>query len=383
MLSYLDAVKKTCPLEIYNRGLKAYLEGKVLTQTEMVLDFWRSYKVEDRDIYTVQMPLLHLALSPEKENQADKAILQSASCDCAYFNEFGICKHIVAVCASLENEFNINLKKQKRQKTYSSSVVFDSILEVDTEKKIRKFLISFEDFLEIGYKDTSFLENFILEIKNDAKYPEVLNKLKNFILEKIEYYEYEKKLLRLVKPTLILDSKNWWPIWHKVQTKFSSNNQIKFFDQVWKSYLAGNLNNIKKELETTLKNLKEKEKLQVFEFLQKEYQDTPENWLDFVLLAGMENWVEENLNLLDPIFLLKIIQTFPDIREKTEIHLLEQVKLWSDFLETGQNYAEISEVFSIWQNKLGGSSYCQEAIDYIKQNHPKKKKLLKQILQAK
>lgn len=380
MISYLETAKKTCPIEIYNRGLKSYLEGKVISYKDMILDFWRCYKVEDKqEVYLIQIPLLHLALSDKKTDLADKALVESSSCTCAYFQEFGICKHITAVCASLENEFSINLKKQKKSKPDLTSAVFDSILEVSAEKKVKQFLISLEDFLELGYNNTKFLKSFILDFKNNPKYKQTLDKIQAFILEKMEYYEYEKKVLKLVQPSLILDAKNWWKIWHKTMLKFSKQNQLVFFSQVWNSYLAGNLQDVKDQFKISLKSLKEEDKQDVFEFLKQQYEEEPSNWLDFVLMAEMQTWLEDNLNLLDPLFLLKAIEFFPDIREKAETHLLEQVKIWSDFLETGQNYQELAEVFKIWQNKLGGSTYCQEALEYIKQNHPKKKKLFREI----
>ena len=131
MLSYLETVQKIAQTDVYNRGLKYYLDGKVLSHQDLVLDLWRKYKVSSNRIYEVQIPLLHLALSPKKFDKADLALLESVSCECGYFQEFGICKHIVAVCGSLENEFNINLKKNKRRQTESlASNVFDSILEV-------------------------------------------------------------------------------------------------------------------------------------------------------------------------------------------------------------------------------------------------------------
>lgn len=380
MLSYLETVKKCCPTEIYNRGLRAYLEGKIISQQAMVLDFWRVYKVEDREIYTVQIPLLHLALSLDKHSLASKALQEVVSCDCNYFQEFGVCKHITAVCASLEDEFSISLKKQKRGASSSASQVFDSILEVGIEKKIRQFLVALEDFLEVGYSNLSFLQDFILEVKTDPKYQTTLKQVQALLLEKIENYEYERKILKLVQPSLILDAENWWSVWHKIQAKLTAKNRLKFFSQVWKSYLAGNLESIQAEFKTALQNLAELDKLEIFEFLQKEYEAEAENWLEFAILAQMQSWIVKNLNLLDPLFLLKVIQAFPDIRETAEIHLLEQLKLWSDFLETGQNYDEIIQVFDIWQKELGGSIYCEEALDYFKQNHPKKKKLFKNSL---
>jgi SWIM zinc finger len=380
MLSYLETVQKIAQSDVYNRGLKYYLDGKVLSHQDLVLDLWRKYKVSSNRIYEVQIPLLHLALSPKKFDKADLALLESVSCECGYFQEFGICKHIVAVCGSLENEFNINLKKNKRRQTESlASNVFDSILEVNLERKIRTFLIQFEDFLETGYKNINWFENFIIELKDDLKYKELLPKIKDFIVEKVEKYEFEKKILRLTMPSLRLDSKNWWRIWMQVLPHFTKENQLKFWQKAWESYTVNNLYEVENEFSISLKILDSELKNKILEKLQVEFEEDEKVWVDFVLKAEMQVWIEENLNLLDPVYLLKVIKQMPDIREKVEIHLLQQIKLWSDFLSTGQNYDEVVNVFKIWQNELGGSSYFEEALDYLKSNHPKKKKLFREI----
>ena len=48
MISYLEAIKPLVNPEIYNRGLKLYLEGRVLGYSELLLDYWRRYQVQGK-----------------------------------------------------------------------------------------------------------------------------------------------------------------------------------------------------------------------------------------------------------------------------------------------------------------------------------------------
>ena len=117
MVSYLDSVRKLVDKSIYGRGLKTFLEGGVISFTDLTIDSWRKYQVKDTNTEVVVIPLLHLVLSIQKWEQAENALKESAFCSCLYFKEFGTCKHIVAVCASIEQEFiqqnNINYKSKK------------------------------------------------------------------------------------------------------------------------------------------------------------------------------------------------------------------------------------------------------------------------------
>jgi hypothetical protein len=79
---------------------------------------------------------------------------------------------------------------------------------------------------------------------------------------------------------------------------------------------------------------------------------------------------------LDVINLLRLLPKFPD--EELEIYLLRQIKLWSDYLETG-NYKEISEAMRTWHNISGRSHIWEQAFEYIKKSHPKKKALIAQM----
>jgi hypothetical protein len=80
MISYLEAIKPLVNPEIYNRGLKLYLEGRVLGYSELLLDYWRRYQVQGKhQVYTVDIPLIHLALDKSKHSQAGEALQQVVS----------------------------------------------------------------------------------------------------------------------------------------------------------------------------------------------------------------------------------------------------------------------------------------------------------------
>ena len=136
MFSYLDAAQKLVSREIYGRGIKYYLEGKVLKFDELVLDFWRLYQVsENHENAIIKLPLLHLALNQSKYEQADKALTEVCSCTCSYYQEYGPCKHIVAVCASIEQEFGLNKKPVVQNQNTEKKVdsLLQNIFEAETD----------------------------------------------------------------------------------------------------------------------------------------------------------------------------------------------------------------------------------------------------------
>src|SRR6476469_3860675 len=113
MLSYLDTAKQVVDEAVYARGIRLYLEGRVGRHQDMLLDFWREYGMnEDHNRYVVRLPLLHLALNSSKWDRASQVLKEHASCECAYYQEYGLCKHVVAVCASLEKEFGIKAESK-------------------------------------------------------------------------------------------------------------------------------------------------------------------------------------------------------------------------------------------------------------------------------
>ncbi len=382
MLSYLQAVQKLTDETIYTRGLKFYLEGRIISHKNLTLDYWREYQLVDSDIYTIRIPLLHLALSKEKYNFAHLAIEELVTCDCAYFFEYGICKHVVAVCASLENEFNFELKTKKKQANQKEQEkILDSIFVAENQRKFREFEINLEEYLQTSNRNNlDWLERFASQTKEEnQENQKYLKSLEKFFSQKLEIYENEKKILNLIWPSLRVGKKIWWDLWAKLFKKFTQDKQIQIWAKIWLMRVAGNLEDIQKDLQLKIRSLDLQKKQTIFFNLQKEYPEQTTIWLEFGLTAELWDWFLENIENLDPQTLIKLGTLIPDYREDIDREISIKIKIWSDFLETGQNYEEIIETFRSWRKSLGENEFMDFAWEYIKDSHAKKKKLLKEI----
>jgi hypothetical protein len=70
-----------------------------------------------------------------------------------------------------------------------------------------------------------------------------------------------------------------------------------------------------------------------------------------------------------------VAREYPDRREEIERRLSQQIRIWSDFLQPGE-YDELVGLLKQWRQDLGRSDYLEETLQYIRQNHPKKTKLI-------
>jgi hypothetical protein len=381
VISYLEAVKELVDPGIYSRGVRYFLEGSVSSYEEMTLDYWRLYKVIGNKEYLIKFPLLHLALSQKKFNQAAQAITESVECSCDFYLEHGICKHIVAVCASLDQEFSLNLAKTKTKiAKKESSNLLETIFEADKIRQIRQFEIDFEQYLESS-KSTNFrwLEDFTLAvIDTPSEYEEFLKHLKIIVHKYLIDFDKERKILKLIPKTLIYGKKVWWDFWY---TNFDEINQNKLYDlwtEIWEIKMLNMAGEFEKDIIAQLLQMDDQNKAVVLEKLQAKFTFNKNFWLEFVFVSKYWQWFEENLNSLDPQYLLRIAQVWPEKQDQIEYIILAQAKVWADFLQPGQ-YQEIIDLFRGWEDKIGRTENFERALDYYKDLHGKKKTLLKDL----
>jgi hypothetical protein len=378
MFSYLTAVRSVVDPNVYARGIKLYLQGSVLSHTEMTLDFWRKYVVAgSAQSHTVQMPLLHLALARHKYDLGGQAMVESTRCDCAYFQEFGICKHIVAVCAQLEQEFAPPSKVVSEQIQAS---VLDNIFQAEADKKIRVWLSKVEDYLaKDSQGQTYWWEEVATFFRTDPSgYEAFWSSLAQMVEEATKTWEKEARLLPLIYLSLQLGGARWWDFWQPYLSQISQNRMEKLLVDLWKLKVIGACKNFEPQLLDFLSQLHDQQKEQTLRELQKVFPHSAKFWLDFVFESKFESWVDKNYQTLDPLSLIKAVEMLPDRSEKFELEILRQVRIWSDFLQTGQ-YDDLIQLFQVWQRRLGRSQYFEQALKYLQENHPKKKKLLRQL----
>lgn len=383
MLSYLKVVQKLVEPEIYNRGIKLYLDGKVLGYKELVLDYWRRYEVQGRtDLYTIDIPLLHLALDKSKYDKIDQALAQVVRSTSPYFVEFGVDSQIVAVCAALDQEFKVEKIKNSGQTKKVAEGVWDKILQAEGSKKEREWVSALEKIIYNGFseqtkqfKDLKEMLAYIVE--NKAPFPPSFNEIFTSV---VGDYLPEKNLLKLFTHPFFLSKGGlvWWSLIQPFFERMDIDNQIKLVEELWKNYLAGNTIKFETELLIYLKSLSLEQKNQVLESLRKSYNTEPNYWISFALQSKNMNWLDENIDQLDCRYLILAAEVLPDSREMIEQKIVKQIQIWSNFLQSGE-YEEILNILKLWKDKLGRSDYYEDILGYIRANHPKKIKLIRGI----
>ena len=379
--SYLESVKPLVSGSVYNRGLRYFLDGEVAGWEEMTLDYWREYRVLGSNEYFIKIPILHLALSKNKFPVASKALHESVSCTCGFFQEHGVCKHITAVCASLDQEFNLqtkNLKTKLGQK--AEKEVLDSIFEVEVKRNIRKFEAAFDNYLVTSRNfNYHWLEEFVVAVNSDkVNYVQFLKEFAKQIEKLLGKWENELKIFNLIPKSLIYGNKVWWDFWKPTFQALEQSNRLNLYLEIWELRSLNLTSDFTPEIDDLFRNLKDTEKKFILVKLQEKFQNSKEIWLDFAFAARFWPWFEENLPDLDPLILIKIAQIWPEKNEDIELQILNQVKIWADFLQVGE-YEDIVKTFSTWQRQLGRSDYFEQAILYFKETHPKKRKFLKNL----
>jgi hypothetical protein len=382
MFSYLSSVKTLIEKPVYDRGMVAYLEGGLSSFTELTLDYWREYKYSGKDEYFIKIPLLHLALNSDKFSLASQVISELVTCTCPYFLEYGICKHIVAVCANLDKEFNPehSLKKMKIENKHGDTLL-DKIFEAEKTRQIREFTANLEMYLNSS-KTTDFkwLETFVIALNNQPNdYQATLKNFHDIVTRSLKDFDLEIKIIKILTKSLIFGNKIWWDFWKIHLPEIHKNNLIKVWADIWEMRILDLLNDFKTEIDDYLADLDQAFKNKLLSILQINFKHNPHYWLEFVFVAKNYEWVEQNLLNLDPKTLIQACTVWPDKIDEIEPHILEKLKIWLDFLQAN-DYNEVVKIFNLWLKTLGGGEYYQQAILYLKETHKKKRTLINRIL---
>jgi hypothetical protein len=400
MFSYTQIAKDLVEIDIYNLGTRLYLDGSVGTVEKLLIDNWRIYNVKDSlKVYRVTMPVLHLVLSRNKFNDAVEAILQSTNCTCSYFHEFGSCKHIVAVCQSMQKEFlEVEGKGQLAKKKDFEAVgnVLGNIFDVEQKSKFRKLHELFETyFAKSEVKSIYWFEQFVHEVKKtkgkvtmnngsifssidfgdpNIDYTPFLKELKGIFETKLRDYDQEKKVYYLMTVSLQAGGRFWWEFWQDLIPQFSQRQQLRLWSEVYRWKMSRITLDYNDLITAKLVSMDDAEKKLILEKLQQDYENNLRLWLDFVLTSRYEQFLVDNLDKFDPELLIDIAYILPEKLEQIEVRIMNQVKVWSDFMKSGE-YQETVHLLSKWV-KLGRSDYFWETIKYIQTQHKKKPKLM-------
>lgn len=403
MFSYSQIAKDIVDSDIYNLGTRLYLDGGIGVKEQLLIDNWRIYNIKDGvKSYRVTMPVLHLVLGRNKFDQAGEAMLESTNCTCSYFGEFGACKHIVAVCQSMQKEFlevEGKVKLTQKQNQLGNNLI-GNIFDVEQKSKIRKLQEHFENyFAKSEVRSIYWFELFVHDVKKEipksqrigyfpksnvsiqipssdnSQYAIFLKDLKISFKHKLRDYDMEKKVYYLMTVSLQIGGRIWWQFWQDLIADFSERQQLRLWSEVyrWKmSRISTEYNDL---IESNLVAKTDLEKKQILQKLQEDYPNNFNIWIDFVLTSRYEQFLVDNLDKFDPDLLIDVAYILPEQRETIEVKIMNQVKVWSDFTKSG-DYLEIINIMTKW-TKLGRSDYFWETLKYIQVQHKKKPSLMK------
>jgi hypothetical protein len=382
MFSYLSSVQSLTNASVYNRGLKIYLEGEVGRPKNLTLDSWREYRVVGSfvDEYHIHFPLIHLLVNPSNFSKAPQIIEEVVGCECQYFFEYGVCKHIVAVCASLDKEFGFERKDARGllKKVADSDGVMESIFEAERVRNERKWIDVLQQYLTRDIPHFYELDRMAKEVAdNSGQHGDFLDYVLKLRDNTVGDYLKEKKLIRIILETILVGKEFWWDFWNECFFAFDERNIELLLIGLWKIHLVGSDSGFLGKSIGFFKGLPETNKDMLICILEKEFRaNSGPLVIDFCFQIGYEKWLSNNVSLLSPQDIIRLCLLAPENREDYEFLLLNQLKVWVDFLQSG-NYKEIRQVFEDWRTKLGTSQQYDEAIQYLKTTHPKKKTLWK------
>jgi hypothetical protein len=237
-----------------------------------------------------------------------------------------------------------------------------------------------ESFLEIG-RENQLQEvlSLVSRMKQEPEsYQQVFMEVKKLLRERLEEYESEGRVLELLVPTLRLDYVNWWTVWSELVLEFTWQRQVKAGKQIWQMWMAEALQGLDSEVKGLVRKLSKQVQQTVREHLRADFAENPEVWLEWAITTQDWEFFEENLEVLDPQTLLRYAAANPDRREELETLIKEQIKVWVDFLPTGE-YQELVDTVQQWRRILGQGEALEDVLDYIKSLHGKKTKLMQKL----
>ncbi len=378
MLSYTKFLKDSLDPSIYNQGLRIYLQGGVSNPTSLVLDNWRLYTVIERNYYhQVKLPLLHLALDQSKFQDAYKCIREVAQCDCEYFAEHGLCRHIVAVLAAIEKEFNQTTELTRQAPPKED--ILDSIFTAQKVKVHRKWLATMDTLLQSASNNYYHLDKISKAVKEEpGEHGDFFQQLSTILEPHVGLYSKEKRILKIALESILIGKYQFWNFFLPIVFRFDEDLQLQFWINMWKFYWMGACEGYKDDVVSHLRELPRDQKKQVLEALLQEYARQKELYLEFCFVSRYYIYLMENKEVLSETDLIRLTEHVPDMREDTDIVLSGHLRTWSDFLKAGE-YQDFLKIVHLWSDKLGKSEIFVDTLKYIIRSHPKKKSLTRKL----
>jgi hypothetical protein len=378
MIAYIDSIKPYIEPSIFNRGVKLYLEGGVISKKDLLLDNWREYNVLDKhETYLVIIPILHLTLDSSRFGQVFEALNQVTQCECAFHLQFGICNHIVAVLAQMDKEFN-SIPTISRSSA-SQSDILDTIFVAQKVKIHRKWLATVDALLSKENPNFYYIDEICKAIKDEPhEHSEFLQEFGRLLEPFIGYYLKEKRVLRIALESILIGKQIMWSFFLPFVLRMDSDIQTQFFITMWRYYWMDACEGYKDDFVSELRKLDLDKKLEIYNRLKKDFPGQPELSIEFCFASQYFTPLIEQKSMLPEKDLIQLTELVPDLRDSTDLILSGHLKTWSDFLKAG-DYNEFLGLVNLWSDRLGKSEVFVETLKYIIANHTLKRSLVAKL----
>jgi hypothetical protein len=388
--SYLNIVKDKVDITVINRGQKIYLEGRVKKIKDLTLDYWRSYRIfEDNIDYIINFPLLHLALVRDKWDYVYKVLDELIYCNCEYYTENGICRHICSILAALDSEFKFTkvIKDQETKKQLVSKLsieLFDQVINTNILRTGNEWINNIELYLRNPeWKGKNlWLGNMTLEIEQDINndYKPYLDKIIEIAVNYVKNYDNEPILLELIADSIIYKASFWWAFWQKGVFSYISSKNLKYLIIKILSWFED------KQIQSIFKliinyiNLKYdfKEKLEILNQLSgfKRFK-----LIDLIRIGydlDLKDWIYSKLGLLDSDNLINVAELIPEYQDEIEKIVSEQILQSILFLPSEEN-ENFYTTMSLWEKIIGKTELFLYTLEEVIKIVRRRSKLVKQL----
>lgn len=402
--SYLQMIKEEMDLLMFQRGQCLFIDGKVVEKTELKLPNWRQYQVLDRkQIYFIKVPVIHLLLNDDNLNW--QTLVEVASCDCDYFANQLSCPHLVAVCASLDQEFHLgdNFKKNNPiKKTIGTSdfkdsgTIFSQILQSETKKTEVLWIENWQFYLnnsinwqhQLWPKKAKFLQAVA---SNQDLGRQFLEKISSELPKICQDFHREKLLIQLAAETVLASGPFWYSFWQKQFQLDYCWGRLDFWIYLYLWRQQTQISQLWPQIKSDLQKLGTGDQQKLFQKISQNWFDLdPKNLfkleLELALTLKYQPWLAANLVNLEPSLLVTTLKMIVEQKiitsdklrievDQVERLLQQKILVWSNFLQSSDNYQELVETLKSWQT-ANWSEVWQETIELIALEHAKKPKLI-------
>ena len=384
--SYLACVQEQIDPNIYQRGLRYYLEGRVGQYVQLKLPFWREYDVHGREQHSVRLPLVHLLLG-EHITERNEAFCQFATCTCDYFAAQNTCKHIVAVAAALDKEF-VTSALPAKQLSVDITSSLNTLFSIEQSKKQQQWYQDFEYYLSLseeGDPQHLVLRNLQYTVLDAFANPErnagFLADLAKLVDESFESWSRQRKMSLLLASERfwMIGLGAWWTFWKPFLYKFEHQLHAQVLANLFciSEKNAHLFADFYEEFTKVLRGLTIDQKNAILIHLA-EQQSPISQQIRAALVMHSELFLREHLDEMSLDLLFRAVKIIPDEQEKIEYALSSQLKTWSDFLDAS-SYNDLVNAVQQWRQVIGETSELDKVLLYIQTNHKSKRSLMARL----